>query len=164
MKRIIAIAAIAALAGCQTRMTAKKNAESVATVNGRQIVLSGGWEFTARSPLWATEGLRGLAVDIGEGANHVGVCLDEYHRDLSTNSVVMTQHMIEGATTLCANITSAILTAGGKTGVGAISSLVSKFISSGGNVDNAKVDCANGNCTITDGNVTCSDGACWESE
>ena len=71
MHKIMLIAAIAAaLTGFQTRITATKNAEvahpiqHVVKVNGEDQVIvdqyqvtSGGWEATARSPLYSTEAL-----------------------------------------------------------------------------------------------------------
>ena len=91
MKRLIIIAALAAVAtGCQTRITAEKHPEQllpiqkVVEVNGSQQVIttdavraSGGWYATARSPLWATEELRGLSIGVHTNGS-VTLGLDAY--------------------------------------------------------------------------------------
>ena len=70
------------LAGCQTRITATKNPETavpiyaatnegVPYIRGYQV-LSGGWEATARSPLWADEAIKGLS--IGQQAQMQRLC------------------------------------------------------------------------------------------
>ena len=91
------------LTGCQTSIYARKFAETplplltpvkdsagnVVSITNGYTMASGGYEMHARSPLWATESLDGLKLDVGEGANHVGLGLDKYRRDLSTNAVAM---------------------------------------------------------------------------
>jgi len=127
MNKLIAItitAALAAiLAGCQTRITAEKRGtefypiERVILVpEGQKTVKyvtgyatdTGGYYMTARSPLWATDGLKGLTLDIGQGANHVAFGLDEYNRDLSTNAVVMVKTLSELASDIAGKVTAAI--------------------------------------------------------
>ena len=89
---ILGLIAVAALMGdCQTRITAEKFPEQIIPVyiNGgsatNYIVASGGWYMTARSPLWADETLKGLKLDIGRGANHVGFELADYSRPRLTS-------------------------------------------------------------------------------
>lgn len=165
-----------AVCGCHTVIEAEKNPEQVfpveekVTVNGeervivsRYFVASGGWEASARSPLWATESLKGL--DIGVATNSsVHLKLDTYSRDLSTNAVVLTETTLEGAANLAAKIGAAIATSGTSAGADAVTaaakSLYEKFTAAGGNVENATVSCTNGVCTVTDGSVSCTDGSC----
>ena len=81
MNKLVIAAVVVAfgigLTGCQTRITAEKNAEQVfliqekVTINGIEQIItkdvktaSGGWYATARSPLWATEGLEGLQIGV----------------------------------------------------------------------------------------------------
>lgn len=156
-----------ALCGCQTVIKAEKFPEQVVMIDGKTVIASGGWEASARSPLWATESLKGL--DLGVGTNStVYLKLDTYGRDLSTNAVVLTEKTLDGAANLAAKIGAAIATSGASAGADAISSaaktLYDKFTAAGGNVDNATVECKDGVCTVTDGSVSCSDGSCSDME
>ncbi len=156
-----------ALCGCQTVIEAEKNPEQVVMIDGKTVIASGGWRASARSPLWATESLKGL--DLGVGTNStVYLRLDTYNRDLSTNSVVLTEKALDGAANLAAKIGAAIATSGASAGADAISSaaktLYDKFTAAGGNVENATVECKDGVCTVTDGSVSCSDGSCSDVE
>ena len=97
MNKLTIIAAIigcAIMTGCQTRITATKNAEvahpiqEVVKVNGEDQVIaksyqvtSGGWEATARSPLWAAETLKGLVIGV-ETNGSVRMELDAFARPL----------------------------------------------------------------------------------
>lgn len=163
MKKIIVAVALVALAGCQTRITAEKNPEivlpvyKVANVAGTNTLYvcdyvraSGGWYATARSPIWATESLRGLTIGV-QTNGMVSVGLEDYHRDLSTNAVALTQVTLDGAANLAAKIGAAIATQGGSASADAIAALVRKFVSSGGDASKASISCSDGSCTITDG-------------
>lgn len=170
---IFGIAALALAAGCQTRITAEKMPEQMLPVydcKGTNIYVSGyerasgGWYATARSPLWATEELRGLSIGV-QTNGMVSLGLDSYNRDLSTNAVVMTKVMCDAASDITAKVASAIVTHGGSVAAGstqsAISTLVANFLQAGGDAKNAKVTCEDGSCSITDGSVTCTDGSCY---
>lgn len=159
--------------GCQTRITAYKHAEQMLPVwdvkDGVAYVArydraSGGWDACARSPLWADEELRGLVISV-ETNGAVRLELADYSRDLSTNAVVMTEKLVDGAVELTAKVTAAIVTSGGSTAASAATSaiqkLVAKFIAGGGDPDNAKIECRDGSCTITDGAYSCTDGSCY---
>lgn len=177
---VLCAAALVAVSGCQTRITAEKNPEQivaiqkVVTVDGREQVIttdairaSGGWYATARSPLWATEELRGLSISVGTNGT-VSLSLDAYDRDLSTNAVVVTKTLVDGAIMLTEKVAAAMVTSGGSVAAEgaktAISALVAKYISAGGNADNAVITCENGNCTISDGLVSCSGGLCSDAK
>lgn len=160
-------AAIVAAAGCQTRATATKNAETALPIYtlvqvGTNVVpvvtdykvLSGGYEITARSPLWASEALNGLTLDIGNGENHVSFGLAGYNRDLSTNSVAMVDR-ISGAVystvgTLAAayanaqsgGAASAVSSLGTLTIAQAVKAVTSSFAST-----NSAATCTGTNCT-----------------
>ena len=172
------------LTGCQTRITAEKNPEQVfliqekVTVNGTEQVItkdvkmaSGGWYATARSPLWATEGLKGLEIGVHTNGS-VTLALGEYHRDLSTNAVVMVEKMFSGGAQLAIAIGDAYTKiAGGGAQADTIANLTANaynfFKSKGGNIDAAKVtvDEAGKTFKIDDGStcVECSaDGTCTE--
>ena len=118
---LAALAVAFAMAGCQTRLTAEKFPEQPlpiqekVTVNGVEqlvtksyVMASGGWYWTARSPLWATEALQGL--DIGCEGQKVWLKTDSYSRDLSTNSVAMTKTIFDGSTNLVGAIGKAYAT------------------------------------------------------
>lgn len=152
------------LCGCQTVIRAKKFPEQVVMIDGKTVIASGGWEASARSPLWATESLRGL--DLGVATNStVYLRLDAYDRDLSTNAVVLTEKTLDGAANLAAKIGAAFATGGASVTADAASaaakSLYDKFIAAGGNPDNATVECKDGVCTVRDGSV-CESGNCSE--
>jgi len=168
MMGVLAAACGVIVCGCQTRITATKNAEQVlpiqkvVEVNGQQQVIveryqiaSGGWEATARSPLYATEGLKGL--DLGVETNGtVYLKLDAYSRDLSTNAVAQTEKMFSGGAQLVTAIGDAyVKIAGGgaqaATVLDVAQAAYSYFEANGGDVSKATV-------TTTDKSVKVSDG------
>lgn len=180
-KMMIIVAAIAALAGCQTRITAEKNPEkivpiqSVVTVNGQEQVIttdairaSGGWYATARSPLWAAEAIRGLEIGV-ETNGAVRMAVADYSRDLSPNAVELTHNLVVDFATLAekaiaayascgASIIAAKATASaGKTDARASAELkkaIASYVLKGGNAQAATVTCKDGSCMFTDGTVT----------
>lgn len=176
MKRMFAIVAAAAMAaGCQTRITAEKMPERMlpvyrtAVVGGTNAVYiagyeraSGGWYATARSPLWATEELRGLQIGVGTNGT-VTLALDGYSRDLSTNAVAMTRVMCDAASDITAKVCAAIVSHGGSVAADGVASLVRKYIEAGGGASTASVTFSDGSCTITDtaSGLTCTDGSCF---
>lgn len=171
MKKVIIVAALAAIvSGCQTRITAEKHPEQLLPVygcSGTNVFVkgyeraSGGWYATARSPLWATEELRGLDISVGTNGT-VSLQLAEYNRDLSTNAVMMTEIMVKGAVELTDRICAAVTASGqAKASAKAAKALAAQFISKGGDPAKASVSCADGLCTVTDG-TTCVGGLCSE--
>lgn len=182
MKKMMIVAALAACAtGCQTRITAEKNPETVVpiedvvTVNGEQRVIvrdvvraSGGWYATARSPLWAKEELRGLSIGVATNGT-VTLGLDAYDRDLSTNAVVMAHQLVEDFGILAEKAIAAYASCGvsiigskaaasaGKTDARAAAEVkraIASYILKGGSAQNASVTCKDGSCMFTDGVVT----------
>lgn len=176
MKKMMIAAALAACAtGCQTRITAEKHAEQMlpvyrtASIGGTNAVYisgyeraSGGWYATARSPLWATEAMRGLSIGVHTNGT-VTLGLEAYDRDLSTNAVAMTRIMCDAASDITAKVCAAIVSHGGSVAADGVSALVRKYIESGGKAGTASVTCADGSCTITDtaSGLTCTDGSCY---
>lgn len=179
MNRIIVVAALAAfVAGCQTRITAEKNAEvahpieKVVEVDGTNrvittgyMVTSGGWYATARSPLWATEELRGLSIGVSTNGT-VTLGLDAYQRDLSTNAVTLAHNLVTDFAELAEKAAAAYATCGAtlaaSSGKKALQKAMASYILKGGKAGNAQVTCENGNCTFTDGNVTETCVNCFE--
>ena len=173
---LCAVLGAALITGCQTRITATKNAEvahpiqEVVKVNGEDQVInksyqvtSGGWEATARSPLWAAETLKGLSICV-ETNGTVRMNLDTYGRDLSTNAVTMTREMFSGGAQLAIAIGDAYCKiAGGGAQADTVTKVVAKaynlFKGAGGDETKATVttDPATGTLKISDGTtcVTC---------
>lgn len=163
------IIAAAVLSGCQTRITAEKNAEvvnpiqQVVTVGDEQrvittgyLVTSGGWYATARSPLWADETLKGLEIGV-ETNGAVRLALGDYKRDLSTNAVAVTHEMIAGGADLVTAIADCyVKIAGGgaqvSTVLSAANTLYGLFESEGGDAAKATVSATDaGKVRVSDG-------------
>lgn len=121
--------------GCQTSIVAVKHPEvvtpieRVVEVDGTNrvitadvIISSGGWEASARSPLWATEALSGLSLGVATNGT-VYLNLDDYHRDLSTNAVLVVQSLSELAADIAGEVTAAICAYYGGGAVSATSKL-----------------------------------------
>lgn len=182
MNKLMLIAAIAAafLTGCQTRITAVKHAEAVhpiqkvVQVNGQdQIIVdryeisSGGWEATARSPLYAQEALNGLELGV-ETNGTVKLALGSYNRDLSPQAVTMVKEMFAGGANLAIAIGDAYTKiAGGGAQADTMITMINRaykaFTSGGGDASKAKVTINGETFDISDGSVctTCTaDGNC----
>ena len=186
-KGLFLAAALAVLCGCQSALTARKNAEVILPMTRtttapdgtvtveiiRYMVASGGWEVKARSPLYAEEALKGFGAEIGTNG-FVKVGFDAYTRDLSPNSVQMVKTIFDGSTNLVAAIGKAyaMIASGGSTE--AVSAVANKaaayFKEKGGDASKSQVICENGVCSVSDGNVcivcdangNCSEGTCGE--
>lgn len=191
MKKFMFAALVAAvgigLTGCQTRITAEKYPEQVlpiqkvVKVNGEDQVItehyqiaSGGWEATARSPLYATEALEGLSISVSTNGT-VALDLNKYERDLSTNAVVMVEKMFKGGADLALAIGDAyVKIAGGGAQADTVTAFVKKayaaFTGGGGDPSKATVATEGDKLTISDGSTcttctpdgNCTTGACSE--
>ena len=176
------------LTGCQTRITAEKYPEQVlpiqkvVKVNGEDQVItehyqiaSGGWEATARSPLYATEALEGLSISVSTNGT-VSLDLNKYERDLSPNAVVMVEKMFKGGADLALAIGDAyVKIAGGGAQADTVTAFVKKaygaFTSGGGDPSKATVATEGDKLTISDGSVcttctpdgNCTTGACSDN-
>ena len=177
-------AIIMILTGCQSVFEITKNPEQmhpihkVVTVNGQEEKVvdhyersSGGYNGYYRAPLWSTEQLHGVKVSVSTNGTF-NFEIDDYKKDLSTNSVVMVEKMFSGGAQLFQAIGDAYTKiAGGGAQADTIANLTAKaynfFKSKGGNIDAAKVtvDEAGKTFKIDDGStcVECSpDGTCTE--
>lgn len=173
MKKLMFAALVAAVAaGCQTRITAEKFPEQVlpiqqkVTVNGEDQLItthyqiaSGGWYATARSPLYATEGLEGLEIGV-ETNGSVRLSLAKYERDLSTNATVMVDGLMRNGANLVTAIGNAyVKIAGGGAQAATVMDVAAScykfFADNGGDASKAKVavDEAAKKLTISDGAV-----------
>lgn len=185
MLTVIGAVGLLLLTGCQTRITAEKNPElahpiqTVVNVDGTNkvittgyMVTSGGWYATARSPLWATEELRGLSIGVHTNGS-VTLGLDAYQRDLSTNAVTMAHNLVVDFAELAEKAAAAYATCGASLAAGKVAAISAKgkaslqkamasYILKGGKSGNATVTCENGNCTFSDGTVTETCVNCFE--
>ena len=173
MKKLMFAALVAAVAaGCQTRITAEKFAEQVlpiqqkVTINGEDQLItthyqiaSGGWYATARSPLYATEGLEGLEIGV-ETNGSVRLSLGKYNRDLSTNATVMVDGLMKNGANLVTAIGDAyVKIAGGGAQAATVMDVAAScykfFADKGGDASKATVavDEAAKKLTISDGSV-----------
>ena len=162
MKKILLVVfcgVLAVVCGCQTRITATKNPETAVPIyaaakdgapyiRGYQV-LSGGWEATARSPLWADEAIKGLSID-------------DYSRDLSTKAVTMAHNLVSDFALLAEKAAAAYATAGASVAAAGVKRAIAAYILKGGSAANAKVTCENGACTFSDGLVTETCPNCFE--
>lgn len=170
MKKLIIVAALAAFCGCQTRITAEKNAEvahpiqSVVKVNGTNqvvttgyMVTSGGWYATARSPLWADEAIKGLEIGVHTNGS-VTLALSDYHRDLSTNAVTLCHNLVTDIGVLAEKAAAAYASCGAtlaaSAGKKAVQKAIAKYIGRGGSADSAKVRAEGNNLVFSDGDIT----------
>ena len=158
---------LAALCGCQTRITATKHPEVAhpyySGTNGvvaGYVVTSGGWEATARSPLWADEAMKGLSIGVSTNGT-VTLNLADYSRDLSTNAVTMAHNLVSDFAVLAEKAAAAYATAGASVAAAGVKKAIASYILKGGDPDKAKVTCEGGNCTFSDGVITevCTDCA-----
>jgi hypothetical protein len=170
-KEVLLTIGALALAGCQTRITATKKPETavpiyatakdgIPYIRGYQV-LSGGWEATARSPLWADEVIKGWSIGVATNGT-VMMSVDDYSRDLSTNAVTLSHNLVSDFATLAEKAAAAYATAGASVAAAGVKRAIAAYILKGGDPQKAKVTCENGNCTFSDGTVTeiCTD--CWE--
>ena len=183
MIALLAIAGCCAFVfcGCQTRVTWTKHAETalpiqeVRQVNGVDQVITvgyqmagGGFEVTARSPLFAKEQLNDFKAEVYTNGAFCA-SFGSYERDLSTNSIVMVRTIFDGSANLAAAVAKAyatIQTGGGADLTGAIvSKVVSYFKSKGGDASKSTVSSDGTTIKITDGTtcISCdADGNCTD--
>lgn len=190
MKKLVFAALVAAfgigIIGCQTRITATKHAEvpnpiyGVVKVNGEDKVIvvgycvtSGGWEATAREPLYSDRSLKGLEIGVQTNGT-VFMKLGAYQSDLSTNAVAMVDGMFKNGANLVIAIGDAYTKiAGGGAQADTVLATAAKaynfFATKGGDASKATVavDEAAKKLTISDGTtcVECNEaGVCTECQ
>ena len=179
-------ATLAALCGCQTRVTIESDAttplpiQALVEENGTNRVITTGYYegrphylITARSPLYAKESVARFAAQVGERGTW-SINADGYSRDLSTNAVAVTHAMFEGGANLAVAIGDAYAKiAGGKaqadTALSVGQRVVQYFKSRGGDVSKATVttDTASSTVKVSDGStcVSCdAAGNCSDCE
>lgn len=89
-----------------------------------------------------------------------------YQDEVSAELNKLVDTSFKGAAELAAMVGATIASCGastaGEAGASALTKAISSYIAKGGNVANAKIDCKDGNCTISDGIVTESCENCIE--
>lgn len=129
---------------------------------GTPVILDGGWSVDYFQH-WNWQKFDNLTASAGP---NVSLTLNGYESGADSNLVALVKTSFDGAALLAAKIGAAIATSGGSVAAdgakGAISALVKKYIAAGGDARNAKITCANGSCSITDGSVTESCTDCYE--
>jgi len=169
MKKTMMIATAIALAGCRSMTVENFGSDVVRDADGKPVMLANGEAQTVSKGWRASELAHWTDKDVKDFSAFVergklNVTVGSYSENVSKELVPFVKAMFDGAATLAAKVGAAIATAGGSAGADAIAGWVSKFVSAGGDVSKAKVTCADGSCTITDGNVTCIDGNCSYGE
>ena len=175
MKKLMILAAIAAtlaaMTGCQTRVTIESDAttprpiQALVEENGTNRVITTGYYegrphylITARSPLFAKESVARFAAKVGEKGTW-SINADGYSRELSTNAVAITHAMFEGGANLAVAIGDAYAKiAGGKAQADTALSVGQKvyqyFKSRGGDESKATVATVADKLRVSDG-ATC---------
>ena len=174
MKKLMILAALAAtlaaLCGCQTRVTIESDAttplpiQALVEENGtNRVIITGYYEgrphylITARSPLYAKESVARFAAQVGEKGTW-SINADGYSRELSTNAVAITHAMFEGGANLAVAIGDAYAKiAGGKAQADTALSVGQKvyqyFKSRGGDESNATLTTTANSLRVSDGST-----------
>lgn len=155
----------AALVGCKS-IDVERHGQSLATftdtngvtrvaldAKGNPILLDGGWEVSYFQH-WNWQRFDALAATAGPG---VSLQLNGYESGADSNLVALVKTSFDGAALLAAKVGAAIASSGGSVAADSaksmIGTLVSRYISRGGDVSKANVTCKDGTCTITDGTI-----------
>lgn len=170
MKKIIIIAAFAAcaLCGCRVVEVENKGEEIARDAEGKPVLTKDGTIQTVKkgwsvyhNQHWMWTQLDTMSAQVKP--DDIQFAMGNLNSQPSSNLVALVDVSFKGACELTARIGAAIATSGGsvagEAGAAAISSLVSKFVGKGGDTSAAKITCADGSCTLTDGTVTetCTD-------
>lgn len=165
---IIAIAAIAACAGCNTtRIGADPVALGTRTttvyIDGDTNRVASVTVSTDHAFAWWANSYRNLMdTQIADMAFQYGEASASVKGYNNTVNVEAVKACADAVSDITAKVCAAIVSHGGTTVSSAVSSLVARFVKAGGDASKATVQCKDGSCTITDGTITCDGGKCWE--
>lgn len=173
MNKLIVVAALAAVVtGCKSIEVERRGqsaltytdtngiVRAVCDAAGRPVLLDGGWTVEYFQH-WNWQKFDSLNATAGEG---VSLQLNGYASGSDSNLIALVKTSFDGAALLAAKVGAAIASCGGSCAADGISALVRKFIASGGDVAKAKVTCADGSCTISDGVVAETCAGCYDRE
>lgn len=164
---IIAIAALAACAGCNTtRIGADPVALGTRTttvyIDGDTNRVASVTVSTDHAFAWWANSYRNLMdTQIADMAFRYGDASASVSGYGNTVNVEAVKACADAVSDITAKVCAAIVSHGGTTVSSAVSSLVAKYIKAGGDPAKATVTCADGSCTITDGCTTCTDAGCY---
>ena len=165
---IIAVAALAACAGCNTtRIGADPVALGTRTttvyIDGDTNRVASVTVSTDHAFAWWANSYRNLMdTQIADMAFQYGEASASVKGYGNTVNVEAVKACADAVSDVTAKVCAAIVSHGGTTVSSAVSSLVARFVKAGGDASKATVSCDGGNCTITDGTITCDGGKCWE--
>lgn len=152
MKKLL-IVALSAACGC-TSVEVVNHGEEI--VEGK--VVSKGWEVSYWQHWMVT---KTDALDAIVKPNDIAFSLNKVEaKPDATGLAKVVETSFAGVNELTAKVCAAVATSGGSVAGDAVAKLVGKYLAAGGKVENAKVSCKDGNCTITDGCTTCSEAGC----
>ena len=166
MKKIMfaAVAAIA-LAGCRVVEVENYGAEVVRNVDGSLVIgtngvaqtVSKGWSVY-HNQHWMVTDADSITASIKP--QEIAFEMNGLKSAPSEELARLVDVAMSGAANLAAKIGAAIVTSGAAPAVDAVTALVKKYINAGGDIDKAVIDCKDGACTITDGEITCTGDDC----
>ena len=166
--KLIAISALAACAGCNTtRIGADPVALGTRTttvyIDGDTNRVASVTTSTDHAFAWWANSYRNLMdTQIADMSFRYGEASASVKGYGNTVNVEAVKACADAVSDITAKVCAAIVSHGGTTVSSAVSSLVARFVKAGGDPAKATVSCADGNCTITDGTITCDGGKCWE--
>ena len=167
MMMLAAIAAMAICGGCRVVEVENRGEGIVSDANGAPVLVNGqivkyskGWNIYHNQHWMATE------VDNMEAhikPEDISFSMNKLTAKPSEELRLLVDTSLKGAAELASKVGAAIATSGGsvagEAGYTLLKNAISSYINEGGSVENAKITCEGGNCTITDGTVTetCTD-------
>lgn len=160
------------VAGCMSITVEDFGREVVRDLNGAPIVANDGtvqtihkgqrWSYFKH---WENQSCEQFNFSRKPG-DEIEFAASNYQDEVSAELNKLVETSLTGAAELAAMVGAAIASCGastaGEAGASALSKAISSYIAKGGNVANAKIDCKDGNCTISDGIVTESCENCIE--
>lgn len=169
--KFIAIS-LAALAGCMSIKVEDKGYEVLRDASGLPLVDKDGkvqlahrGQYWSIWKHWVNQSAEEFNFSRAPG-DTINLGMKNYKDEVSAELDKLIESCFEGASELAAKVAAAIATSGGsvagEAGYTALKNCIGKFIRKGGDASKATVNCTDGNCTITDGTITCDGGKCWE--
>lgn len=155
---VVAIIASIVMTGCKSIKFEK--IEHTPSIVGTNVVATSVKEVRGEYYAYGIENnLEGLNITASPTSG-VTVAISRVSYDMSKQHGEIVDKSLSGAANLAAKIGAAIASCGASPSADAVSALVARFVAAGGNPEKATVECADGSCTISDGEVMCTDGSC----
>jgi len=149
--------------GCTSTYAKWGGERVVCDLEGRPIVANDGTVQKVKEPVelssWRhwTDSLIGTAT-LGIRKDSIDFQMQNYSSKPSEELAKTIDVSLKGAAELAAKVGAAIATAGGsvagEAGYAALRNAIANYIANGGDVKNVKVECKDGNCTLSDGSVS----------